>query len=118
MLGEGVCIMKDVECYFNSYMMVIYVIGKVVNGCGFIKSLGILVKIFVIYLCYEFIYCECVIVEIVFKLKEFVFVVKSYDIGFIVDVEEVDCLDILLDVIEVVFSDDDLGNWNGFGLVV
>lgn len=118
MLGEGVCIMCDVECYYDVYVKVIKVIGKVVNGCGFKCLLGILVKFFVIYLCFEFFYCECVMVDILLCLKVLCMMVKEYDIGLIVDVEEVDCLEFFLDIIEVVFCDEDLNGWIGFGLVV
>ena len=54
----------------------------------------------------------------VWVFQELALAAKSYDIGFTVDAEEADRLDISLDVIEAVFSDDDLGNWNGFGLAV
>ena len=117
MLGEGARTMKDAERYFNSYMTAIHAIGKAANGRGPIKSPGISVKISAPPR-YEFTHRERVIAEIVPKLKELALAAKSYDIGFTVDAEEVDRLDISLDVIEAVFSDDDLGNWNGFGLAV
>ena len=118
MLGEGARTMKDAERYFNSYMTAIHAIGKAANGRGPIKSPGISVKISAIHPRYEFTHRERVIAEIVPKLKELALAAKSYDIGFTVDAEEADRLDISLDVIEAVFSDDDLGNWNGFGLAV
>lgn len=55
MFGEGVWIVRDVDCYYEFYVKVIKVIGKVVGGKGLWKLLGILVKFFVIYLCYEFV---------------------------------------------------------------
>ncbi|MGB0842413.1 MAG: bifunctional proline dehydrogenase/L-glutamate gamma-semialdehyde dehydrogenase PutA, partial [Pseudoalteromonas shioyasakiensis] len=118
MLGEGARTMKDAERYFNSYMTAIHAIGKAANGRGPIKSPGISVKISAIHPRYEFTHRERVIAEVVPKLKELALAAKSYDIGFTVDAEEADRLDISLDVIEAVFSDDDLGNWNGFGLAV
>ena len=118
MLGEGARTMKDAERYFNSYMTTIHAIGKAANGRGPIKSPGISVKISAIHPRYEFTHRERVIAEIVPKIKELALAAKSYDIGFTVDAEEADRLDISLDVIEAVFSDDDLGNWNGFGLAV
>ena len=118
MLGEGARTMKDAKRYFDSYMNAIHAIGKAANGRGPIKSPGISVKISAIHPRYEFTHRERVIAEIVPKLKELALAAKSYDIGFTVDAEEADRLDISLDVIEAVFSDDDLGNWNGFGLAV
>ncbi|CAM4017148.1 bifunctional proline dehydrogenase/L-glutamate gamma-semialdehyde dehydrogenase PutA [Pseudoalteromonas byunsanensis] len=118
MLGEGARTMADAERYFNSYMTAIHAIGKAANGRGPIKSPGISVKLSAIHPRYEFSHRERVMNEIVPKLKELALVAKQYDIGFTVDAEEADRLDISLDVIEAVFSDDELGDWQGFGLAV
>ncbi|MET1255664.1 bifunctional proline dehydrogenase/L-glutamate gamma-semialdehyde dehydrogenase PutA [Aliikangiella maris] len=118
MLGEGARTMKDAERYFDSYMSAIHVIGKAAKGRGPIKSPGISVKLSAIHPRYEFTHRERVMTELVPKLKELALAAKSYDIGFTVDAEEADRLDISLDIIEAVFLDDDLGDWNGFGLAV
>ncbi|TMP40264.1 trifunctional transcriptional regulator/proline dehydrogenase/L-glutamate gamma-semialdehyde dehydrogenase [Pseudoalteromonas citrea] len=118
MLGEGARTMEDAERYFNSYMNAIHSIGKAANGRGPIKSPGISVKLSAIHPRYEFSHRERVLTEIVPKLKELALAAKKYDIGFTVDAEEADRLDISLDVIEAVFSDDELGDWQGFGLAV
>ncbi|MGX5172468.1 bifunctional proline dehydrogenase/L-glutamate gamma-semialdehyde dehydrogenase PutA [Aliikangiella sp. IMCC44653] len=118
MLGEGARTMQDAERYFNSYMTAIETIGKVANGRGPIKSPGISVKLSAIHPRYEFTHKERVMSELVPKLKELAMAAKQFDIGFTVDAEEADRLDISLDVIEAVFSDDDLGDWTGFGLAV
>ncbi|KID58067.1 transcriptional regulator [Pseudoalteromonas luteoviolacea] len=118
MLGEGARTMADAERYFNSYMTAIHVIGKAANGRGPIKSPGISVKLSAIHPRYEFTHRDRVIAELVPKLKELALAAKQYDINFTVDAEEADRLDISLDIIEAVFSDDALGNWNGFGLAV
>ncbi|NOU52398.1 bifunctional proline dehydrogenase/L-glutamate gamma-semialdehyde dehydrogenase PutA [Pseudoalteromonas sp. JBTF-M23] len=118
MLGEGARTMADAERYFKSYMTAIHAIGKAANGRGPIKSPGISVKLSAIHPRYEFSHRDRVMSEIVPKLKELALVAKKYDIGFTVDAEEADRLDISLDIIEAVFSDDDLGDWQGFGLAV
>ena len=118
MLGEGARTMKDAKRYFDSYMNAIHSIGKAANGRGPIKSPGISVKLSAIHPRYEFTHKERVMEEIVPKLKELALAAKKYDIGFTVDAEEADRLDISLDVIEAVFSDEDLGDWQGFGLAV
>jgi RHH-type proline utilization regulon transcriptional repressor/proline dehydrogenase/delta 1-pyrroline-5-carboxylate dehydrogenase len=118
MLGEGARTMEDAERYFNSYMSAIHAIGQAANGRGPIKSPGISVKLSAIHPRYEFSHRERVLTEIVPKLKELALAAKQYDIGFTVDAEEADRLDISLDVIEAVFSDDALGDWQGFGLAV
>ena len=118
MLGEGARTMADAERYFDSYMKAIHAIGRAANGRGPIKSPGISVKLSAIHPRYEFTHSQRVMDELVPKLKQLALAAKSYDIGFTVDAEEADRLDISLDIIEAVFSDDDLGDWTGFGLAV
>jgi RHH-type proline utilization regulon transcriptional repressor/proline dehydrogenase/delta 1-pyrroline-5-carboxylate dehydrogenase len=118
MLGEGARTMADAERYFQSYMNAIHVIGKAANGRGPIKSPGISIKLSALHPRYEFSHSERVVEELIPKVKELALVAKSYDIGFTVDAEEADRLDISLDIIEAVFSDNNLGDWNGFGLAV
>ncbi|TQV74894.1 bifunctional proline dehydrogenase/L-glutamate gamma-semialdehyde dehydrogenase PutA [Aliikangiella marina] len=118
MLGEGARTMADAQRYFDSYMVAIHAIGKAANGRGPIKSPGISVKLSAIHPRYEFTHRERVINELIPKLKELALAAKSYDIGFTVDAEESERLDISLDIIEAVFSDPDLGDWTGFGLAV
>ena len=118
MLGEGARTMKDAERYFDSYMMAIHAIGKAANRRGPIKSPGISVKLSAIHPRYEFTHKQRVMDELVPKLKALVLAAKRYDIGFTVDAEEADRLDISLDIIEAVFADDELEDWCGFGLAV
>ncbi|MBV2129620.1 bifunctional proline dehydrogenase/L-glutamate gamma-semialdehyde dehydrogenase PutA [Arsukibacterium indicum] len=118
MLGEGARTMADADRYYQSYLTAIHAIGKAAKGRGPIKSPGISVKLSAIHPRYEFSHRERVMAELVPKLKELVLVAKKYDIGFTVDAEEADRLDISLDIIEAIFSDPDLGDWNGFGLAV
>ncbi|MDP4528610.1 bifunctional proline dehydrogenase/L-glutamate gamma-semialdehyde dehydrogenase PutA [Alkalimonas delamerensis] len=118
MLGEGARTMKDADFYYQSYLDATHAIGKAAGGRGPIKSPGISVKLSAIHPRYEFSHRERVMSELVPRLKALALVAKSYDIGFTVDAEEADRLDISLDVIEAVFSDPELGDWNGFGLAV
>ncbi|WP_019676663.1 bifunctional proline dehydrogenase/L-glutamate gamma-semialdehyde dehydrogenase PutA [Arsukibacterium perlucidum] len=118
MLGEGARTMADADRYYQSYLTAIHAIGKAAKGRGPIKSPGISVKLSAIHPRYEFSHRERVMTELLPKLKELVLVAKKYDIGFTVDAEEADRLDISLDIIEAIFSDPDLGDWTGFGLAV
>ncbi len=118
MLGEGARTMADAERYYQSYLTAIHAIGKAANGRGPVKSPGISVKLSAIHPRYEFSQRERVMAELLPKLKTLVLLAKHYDIGFTIDAEEADRLDISLDIIEAVFSDDDLGDWTGFGLAV
>ncbi len=118
MLGEGARTMADANRYFESYMNAIKEIGEAAKGLGPIKSPGISIKLSAIHPRYEFTHYERVMEELVPRLKILALQAKHYDIGFTVDAEEADRLDISLDVIEAVFSDDDLGDWQGFGMAV
>ncbi len=118
MLGEGARTMKDAENYFQSYMQAIEAIGKASTGLDHISSPGISVKLSAIHPRYEFKHRDRVMNELVPRLKKLVLAAKKYNIGFTIDAEEADRLDISLDIIEVIFSDPELEDWEGFGVAV
>lgn len=123
MLGEGARTMKDAERYLKSYQDAIDEIGKVAAGKGMgkndpRKTPGISVKLSAIHPRYEFTHKERVMEELVPKLKALCLQAKSFNIGLTVDAEESERLDISLDIIEAVFSDSDLGDWQGFGIAL
>ena len=118
MLGEGARTMEDADRYFESYMNAIKEIGEAAKGLGPINSPGISIKLSAIHPRYEFTHYQRVMEELVPRLKMLAMEAKKYDIGLTIDAEEADRLDISLDVIEAVFSDDDLGEWQGFGMAV
>ena len=118
MLGEGARTMEDADRYFQSYLNAIEAIGIAANGKGPIKSPGISVKLSAIHPRYEFSHKDRVMNELVPRLKTLALAAMKYDIGFTVDAEEADRLDISLDVIEQVFSDPELNHWDGFGMAV
>lgn len=118
MLGEGARTQAAAERYFQSYLDAIHAIGKAAKGRGPVQSPGISVKLSAIHPRYEFSHRERVLKELVPQLKALALVAKQYDIGFTVDAEEADRLELSLDVIAAVFTDKDLDGWNGFGLAV
>jgi len=118
MLGEGARTMIDADRYFAAYVGAIDAIGKAANGRGPQNSPGISIKLSAIHPRYEFSHRDRVINELVPRLKELALQAKSYNIGFTVDAEEADRLDISMDVIEAVFLDNELAGWDGFGIAV
>lgn len=118
MLGEGARTMKDADRYFDSYMKAIDAIGIAAKAKGPQRSPGISIKLSAIHPRYEFSHRDRVIAELIPRLKKLALAAKAYDIGFTVDAEEADRLDISLDIIEAVFADKDLDGWNGFGIAV
>lgn len=118
MLGEVVLIVVDVQVYMVFYQQVIYVIGKVFNGCGIYEGLGILIKLLVLYLCYSCVQYDWVMEEFYLCLKLFILLVCQYDIGINIDVEEFDCLEIFFDLLEKFCFELELVGWNGIGFVI
>jgi len=121
MLGEGARNMNDADRYYKSYQDAIETIGAVALSSGKNdprKVPGISVKLSAIHPRYEFTDKTRVMTEIVPKLKALCLQAKSYNIGLTVDAEESERLDISLDVIEAVFSDDELAGWDGFGMAL
>jgi RHH-type proline utilization regulon transcriptional repressor/proline dehydrogenase/delta 1-pyrroline-5-carboxylate dehydrogenase len=118
MLGEAARTMKDADRYYKAYETAIHDIGRVANGRGPIDSPGISVKLSAIHPRYDFANYERVMTELTPRLKELALLAKKYDIGFTVDAEEANRLDLSLDVIGTVFADPDLDGWEGYGLAV
>jgi RHH-type proline utilization regulon transcriptional repressor/proline dehydrogenase/delta 1-pyrroline-5-carboxylate dehydrogenase len=121
MLGEGARTMTDAETYYKAYENAITEIGKVAINSGKNdprKVPGISIKLSAIHPRYDFFNKQRVMSELVPKLKALCLHAKKYNIGLTIDAEESERLEISLDVIETVFSDDDLGDWQGFGLAL
>jgi len=121
MLGEGARTMPDAERYLKSYQDAIEEIGKVAIASGKNdprRVPGISVKLSAIHPRYEFTHKSRVMDEIVPKLKALCLQAKRYNIGLTVDAEESERLDISLDIIEAVFTDTELGDWQGFGIAL
>ena len=118
MLGEGARTFADADRYYKSYEDAIEVIGKAAKGKGPRTSPGISVKLSAIHPRYDFLKYQQAVPQITQRLKQLCLSAKKYDIGLTVDAEESERLEISLDIIEAVFSDPDLADWNGFGLAV
>ncbi|MDP6391007.1 MAG: bifunctional proline dehydrogenase/L-glutamate gamma-semialdehyde dehydrogenase PutA [Alphaproteobacteria bacterium] len=118
MLGEAACTMADAKRYFEAYANAIADIGKAAVGRGPVEGPGISVKLSALHPRYELGQRDRALDELAPDLKTLALMAKKADIGFTVDAEEADRLDISLDVIEAVFADPDLDGWNGFGLAV
>ncbi len=121
MLGEGARTMADAERYLKSYQDAIEVIGQAAQKSGKNdprRVPGISVKLSAIHPRYEFSHKSRVMAEIVPKLMTLCLQAKKYNIGLTVDAEESERLDISLDIIEAVFTDSSLGDWQGFGMAL
>ena len=118
MLGEAARTMRDADRYMQSYQSAIAAIGAVSPGRGPIESPGISVKLSALHPRYEFAQRQRVMDELVPRLLTLAQQAKAAGIGFTVDAEEADRLDLSLDVIEAVALDPSLAGWDGFGLAL
>ncbi len=118
MLGESARTMKDAERYDRSYRAAIAAIGRAAAGRGPIEGPGISVKLSALHPRYEFAQRHRAMEELVPRLVALAQLARDQKIGFTVDAEEAERLDLSLDVIEAVSGDPSLAGWNGFGLAI
>jgi RHH-type proline utilization regulon transcriptional repressor/proline dehydrogenase/delta 1-pyrroline-5-carboxylate dehydrogenase len=118
MLGEAARTAADAERYFQSYSAAIAAIGKAAAGRGPIASPGISIKLSALHPRYEFAQRRRVLDELVPRVVALGQAAKRHDIGFTIDAEEAERLDLSLEVIEAISADPSLAGWNGFGLAI
>jgi len=118
MLGEAALTGRDAENYFEAYSAAIVAVGKASAGRGVVEGPGISVKLSALHPRFEFSHCSRLIEELVPRVASLVALARDADIGFCIDTEEADRLDITLDVIDNVFADPRLAEWEGFGLAI
>jgi len=120
MLGEGALTTKDALRYLQAYRDAIHAIGKSGNFVGgdVFAAPSISVKLSALHPRYEHAKRERVMIELVPRVLELAQMAKSYGIGFTVDAEEADRLELSLDVIAAAYSDASLAGWEGYGLAI
>lgn len=118
MLGEAARTMHDAERYFESYERAIHAIGKDAQKKGPIAGPGISVKLSALYPRYELAKKDEVMRILVPKVISLAALAKQYNLGFTVDAEEAERLDLSLDIIEAVLIEPELQGWDGFGLAL
>ena len=118
MLGEAACTTEDAHHYYNAYSDAIAELSASCKDMDIRNNPGISVKLSALHPRYEFSQYDRVLDELVPRTLELAKQAKAANMGFNIDAEESDRLDISLDVIEAVLSHPSLENWNGFGVVV
>ncbi len=118
MLGEAARTAQDAERYFLAYQKSIQAIGEHSRGKHFINAPGISVKLSALHPRYEYTKKNIVVPAVIDKLSVLVLQAKEFGISLTVDAEEADRLDISLDILETIFSDPGLNDWEGLGLAV
>ncbi|WP_454780812.1 bifunctional proline dehydrogenase/L-glutamate gamma-semialdehyde dehydrogenase PutA [Legionella sp. WA2022007384] len=119
MLGEAALTSVDALRYFEAYKEAIETIGKQADKDSDVyKRAGISIKLSALHPRYNESQHDRVMEELPTKLLALARLAKSYGIALTVDAEESERLDLSLDVMECVFNDASLDDWNGFGLAV
>jgi RHH-type proline utilization regulon transcriptional repressor/proline dehydrogenase/delta 1-pyrroline-5-carboxylate dehydrogenase len=117
MLGEAARTDADARRYQTAYADAITAIARQAQG-DVRSSPGISVKLSALHPRYEYTHKDTVMAELVPRARALVRQAARANIGFNIDAEEQDRLDLSLDVIEALLTDPELEGWDGFGVVV
>jgi RHH-type proline utilization regulon transcriptional repressor/proline dehydrogenase/delta 1-pyrroline-5-carboxylate dehydrogenase len=118
MLGEAARTEADARSYHLAYSDAITGLAAACTSGDTRENPGISVKLSALHARYEFAQRDRVMAELVARARSLALLAKSANMGFNIDAEEMDRLDLSLDVIEAVLSDPALRGWDGFGVVV
>jgi RHH-type proline utilization regulon transcriptional repressor/proline dehydrogenase/delta 1-pyrroline-5-carboxylate dehydrogenase len=118
MLGEAAASAADAARYLNDYQTAIHAIGTAAGGRGPCEGPGISVKLSALHPRYTRSQRPRVMAELLPRLTHLATLACHYGIGFNIDAEEADRLDLSLDLLEALCLDARLAGWNGLGFVV
>ncbi|MFC3705288.1 bifunctional proline dehydrogenase/L-glutamate gamma-semialdehyde dehydrogenase PutA [Devosia honganensis] len=118
MLGEAARTMEDAGRYFDAYMRAIETLVPHCTNGSVRDNPGISVKLSALHPRYETAQRDRVMTELVEVTSKLAVAAAKADMGFNIDAEEADRLDLSLDVIAAVLDTPELAGWNGFGVVV
>ncbi len=118
MLGEGARTATDAQRYFDAYAKAIESISATVQGGSVEAANGISLKLSALHPRYEFKQKRRVMAELLPRVKALALMAKRGGIGFSIDAEECDRLDLSLDLFEALARDAELAGWDGLGFVL
>ena len=118
MLGEGARTDADARRYFEAYADAISSIVATGKRASVSDANGISIKLSALHPRYEFRQKQRVMTELLPRVKALALMAKSGGIGFSIDAEECDRLDLSLDIFAALARDEELSNWNGLGFVL
>jgi RHH-type proline utilization regulon transcriptional repressor/proline dehydrogenase/delta 1-pyrroline-5-carboxylate dehydrogenase len=118
MLGEAALTAPDAKRYFDAYVSAIHALGAIARGRGVREGPGISVKLSALHPRFSRTQRERVMAELVPRASALAQLAKSFGLGFNIDAEEADRLDITLDVVAALAADPALADWDGLGFVV
>ncbi len=118
MLGEAALTAQDAQSFQTAYSDAIRNLAGECNSDDIRSNPGISIKLSALHPRYEVGQKSRVMQELVPITLELAQQAKAAGMGFNIDAEEADRLDLSLDVIEAVLRDPSLSGWDGFGVVV
>ncbi len=118
MLGEAARTEADARLYHLAYSDAITALAPACTQADIRNNPGVSVKLSALHARYEISQYDRVMTELVARTSSLAMLARSANMGFNIDAEEADRLDISLDVIEAVLSNPALKGWDGFGIVV
>jgi len=118
MLGEASLTASDAKDYFDAYANAITTLSSRCNFDDIRDNPGISIKLSALFPRYEQSQHARVMSELVERTTELALMAKKANMGFNIDAEEANRLELSLDVIEAVLRNRELVGWDGFGVVV
>ncbi len=123
MLGEGARTEADAERHYQSYLHAIETMGqasiKRTDGSANVyQNDGISIKLSALTPRFEYAQHQTMMPILFMKVKSLALLARNYDLGFSIDAEEADRLDLSLELFQNLATDADLKNWDGLGFVL
>ena len=120
MLGEAAYTMHDAKRYYGAYRTALVAIAsdQPNGGASIFERPSISVKLSALHPRYEWIKHERMMAELLPALIELATQARASNIGFTIDAEESERLDIMLDLLEAMGEARELRGWDGLGLAV
>jgi RHH-type proline utilization regulon transcriptional repressor/proline dehydrogenase/delta 1-pyrroline-5-carboxylate dehydrogenase len=118
MLGEAATTAHDAQRYYADYESAIHAIGKASDKRGPHEGPGISIKLSALHPRYARAKQARVTGELLPAVKRLALLARGYDIGFNIDAEESERLDLSVDLLGALALDPDLGKWDGLGYVI
>jgi RHH-type proline utilization regulon transcriptional repressor/proline dehydrogenase/delta 1-pyrroline-5-carboxylate dehydrogenase len=118
MLGEAAFTQKDADRYFEAYRKAILAIGATGPHPDVFAAPSISIKLSALHPRYELAKRARVMAELAPRVLQLAQLARAQGIGYTIDAEESDRLELSLDVIAAAYADPSLAGWEGYGLAV
>ncbi|MFT4020636.1 MAG: bifunctional proline dehydrogenase/L-glutamate gamma-semialdehyde dehydrogenase PutA, partial [Acinetobacter sp.] len=118
MLGEAAFTDEDAKRYMQDYISAIHAIGQATADKDVYSGAGISIKLSAIHSRYQRSQADRVHSELYNRTLELARLAKHYNIGFNIDAEETERLELSLELLERLCFEPDLADWKGIGFVI